>query len=74
MANKCESFEENLEKLKKTVDSLEGGNLPLKETIEKFEEGLKISKLCINELEITKQRVEKVIEEDGKIEIKPFED
>ncbi len=67
------SFEENLNKLEEGVKSLEDGELPLKETIEKFEEGIKLSKLCTEELEGAKQKIEKLIEKNGKVVSEPFE-
>lgn len=73
MEDNKKSFEENLKKLGESVKSLEAGELPLKETLEKFEEGIKLSKLCTKELEIAQQRVEKIIEKDGKIVSEPFE-
>ena len=51
MAQKEVSFEENLEKLKKIVDGLESGNIPLKESMNKFKEGTEIIKQCYKELE-----------------------
>ncbi len=74
MTNKNESFEENLEKLKESVKSLEKGDLPLKETLEKFEEGLKVSKLCSEELDTAQKKIEKIIEKDGKLISEPFEE
>ena len=68
------SFEENLEKLKESVKSLEDGELPLKETLEKFEEGLKLSKLCSGELASAQKKIEKIIEKDGKPTSEPFEE
>lgn len=67
------SFEENLNELGESVKSIERGELPLKETIEKFEEGLKLSKLCVEELENAKQRIEKLTQKNGKIICEPFE-
>lgn len=68
------TFEENLDKLKESVKSLEDGELPLKETLEKFEEGLKLSNLCSEELEIAQKKIEKIIEVDGKPKAEPFEE
>ena len=73
MTNERKSFEENLEKLKESVNSLEKGDLPLKETLEKFEEGLRVSKLCSGELDIAQKKIETIIEKDGKIVSEPFE-
>ena len=68
------SFEENLEKLKESVKSLEQGDLPLKETLTIFEEGLRLSKLCNEELEVTQKKIEKIIEINGKPTAEPFEE
>lgn len=68
------SFEENLDKLKESVKSLEQGELPLKETLEKFEEGLELSRLCNEELEMAQNKIEKIIEMDGKPTVEPFEE
>lgn len=72
MENK-KSFEENLKELEENVKSIEEGDLPLKETLEKFENGLKISKLCTEELNIAQQKIEKLTQKDGKIVSEPFE-
>ncbi len=60
MVNEKGSFEENLKKLEKIIKNLEGGELPLKETLECFEEGINLSKQCTNELETAKQKIEKI--------------
>jgi len=73
MVNK-KSFEENLEQLNESVKSLEEGELPLKETLEKFEDGLKLSKLCSEELETAQKKIEKIIEKNGKPTTEPFEE
>jgi len=73
MDSKKKSFEENLNKLEESVKSLEDGELPLKETLEKFEEGLKVSKLCTEELGTAQQKIEKLIEKNGEIVSEPFE-
>ena len=38
------NFEENVEKLEKTVQELESGNLNLEDSIKKFEEGMELAK------------------------------
>ncbi len=62
MVNEKESFEENLKKLEEIVKNLEGGELPLKETLECFEEGIGLSNLCTNELKMTQQKIEEITE------------
>ena len=67
------SFEEKLEKLKKILEDLERGDIPLKESLDKFEAGIEIIKKCYEELENTEMRIEKVMKKDGKLIFKEFE-
>lgn len=49
-----QTFEKTLEKLEKIVETLDSGELPLEKALEKFEEGMALSKLCeqkLNEIE-----------------------
>ena len=49
-----QTFEKMLEKLEKIVETLDSGELPLEKALEKFEEGMALSKLCeqkLNEIE-----------------------
>lgn len=52
------SFEEKIEKLRKIVEDLEGGDLPLKESLEKFQEGMSLVKQCYDELETAELKIE----------------
>ncbi len=72
MENK-KSFEENLKELEENVESIEEGELPLKETLEKFENGLKLSKLCTKELKTAQQKIEKLTQKEGEVVSEPFE-
>ncbi len=56
-------FEEALKKLEEIVDELEKGDLPLEETIKKFEEGVRLCKICKEKLEKAEMKVEKLMEE-----------
>ena len=40
------NFEETIKQLELIVNELEKGNLSLDESVKKFEEGIKLSKLC----------------------------
>lgn len=52
MSDKKElNFEEAMEKLEKISTELEDGKLTLDESVEKFEEGMKLSKACNDILE-----------------------
>ena len=56
-------FEEAMEKLERIVDELEKGGLGLDETIKKFEEGIKLFKLCKRRIEEAELKIEKLMEE-----------
>lgn len=68
-------FEEALKKLEKIVEGLEGGDLSLDEALEKYEEGIRLSRLCAKKLEVAKKRVEILLKSsDGSVELKPFDE
>ncbi len=68
-------FEEALKKLEKIVQDLEDGELPLEEALEKYEEGIRLSKACAKKLEIAKKKVEILLKnEDGSVELKEFDE
>lgn len=68
-------FEEALKKLEKIVEDLEGGNLSLDDALAKYEEGIKLSKLCAKKLEVAKKKVEILLKsEDGTVDLKPFDE
>ena len=68
-------FEEALKKLEKIVEDLEDGNLSLDDALGKYEEGIKLSKLCAKKLEVAKKKVEILLKsEDGTVELKPFDE
>ena len=66
------SFEENLGKLKEIVENLENGELPLKDSLEKFQESIEIIKQCQKELKTAESGIETIIKKDGKIITESF--
>lgn len=68
-------FEEALKRLEKIVGDLESGDLSLDESLEKYEEGIRLSKTCAKKLEVAKKKVEILLKsEDGTPELKPFDE
>ena len=51
-------FEKALERLEKIVEDLEGGNLPLDEALKRYEEGVKLSRLCTQKLTQAENKIE----------------
>jgi exodeoxyribonuclease VII small subunit len=66
-------FEECLLRLEKIVDELEKGNVPLEQAIKLFEEGVKLSNSCRQELEAAEGKVEILLQQNGKLQAEPFE-
>ncbi len=67
------NFEENVEKLEKTVQELESGNLNLEDSIKKFEEGMELAKRCNEMLEEAEKSITVLIKKDDKIIEENFE-
>lgn len=54
------SFEESLKRLEEIVSQLEQGEIPLEESIKMYEEGLALSKSCIEKLTQAELRLKKL--------------
>ena len=68
-------FEEALKKLEKIVEDLEDGSLSLDDALGKYEEGIKLSKLCARRLEAAKKKVEILLKSgDGTVDLRPFDE
>ncbi len=66
-------FEEALQKLETIVDAMESGELPLESLLARYEEGVKLSKICqekLAEAELKIQQLEKT--DGGEIRLKPL--
>jgi len=59
------TFEETLEKLEKIVEDLERGDLPLEETLKKYEEGMKYSRFCMDKLNQAEQKLKKLVKTEN---------
>ena len=67
------NFEETIKQLELIVNELEKGNLSLDESVKKFEEGIKLSKLCNQFLNNAEKKINILINNDGKLEEEKFE-
>ena len=54
------SFEEALTKLEAIVDKLDDDEITLEESVQLYEEGLKLSKLCSETLENAELKIEEI--------------
>ena len=72
---KEESFEKGLEKLEKIVAELEGGDLSLDSSLKKYEEGVRLARMCQGQLDNAKEKIEKLIKKsDGAFQKEPFDE
>lgn len=66
-------FEEALKNLENIVGALEGGDLSLEEALTKYEEGVKLVKLCQKKLGEARKKIEILVKaKDGKVKTEPF--
>jgi exodeoxyribonuclease VII small subunit len=64
MAKKEENFEELMKKLEEITNKLEKEELNLDESVELFEEGMKISKQCSSKLENAEKKITMLLNTD----------
>ena len=65
-------FEEAIKRLEEISKELESGNLSLDESVNKFEEGMKLSKTCTKMLNEAEKRINILINNDGEISEENF--
>ncbi|HJQ71152.1 MAG TPA: exodeoxyribonuclease VII small subunit [Blastocatellia bacterium] len=62
------SFESSLRELELIVEQLEAGDLPLEQSLELFEQGVRLSRECQRRLDEAEQKVEILLKgDDGAI-------
>lgn len=67
------SFEELMDDLENIAEELESDKLNLDDSMKKFEEGMKISKLCNEKLENAEKKISILLEKDGEIKEENFD-
>ncbi|MBF0217755.1 MAG: exodeoxyribonuclease VII small subunit [Candidatus Omnitrophica bacterium] len=68
------SFERSIEKLEKIVEELESEDFSLENSLKKYEEGVKLSRICQNELDKAKAKIEILMKKkDGTWESREME-
>jgi exodeoxyribonuclease VII small subunit len=51
------TFEQAMKQLEQIVQDLESGDIPLEKAIQKFEEGIELSKFCAEKLDESEKRI-----------------
>lgn len=68
------NFEQALTELEKIVKELEGGSLSLEKSLELFERGVKLARLCKEKLAAAELKITKLVKEkEGVFNEEPFE-
>lgn len=68
------TFEAALSRLEQVVQRLEKGELPLEESLQVYEEGIRLSRFCHAKLEEAQGKIELLVKDaKGQAKRKPFE-
>lgn len=65
-------FEKSLAELEALVERLEGGELPLEDSLKAFERGVALTRECQVALQAAQARVDILLKRDGQEVIEPF--
>jgi len=66
------TFEETMKELEQVVVKLEKGDLSLDSAIEKFENGIKLSKECESKLDKAEKKINVLVNGDEELKEEPF--
>lgn len=72
MSKRPVRFEEAEAELKQIVERLEKGELSLEESLKAFERGVQLARTCQKLLKEAEQKVQILLEENGRETLKPF--
>ena len=61
------TFEQKIKELEEIISSLENGDTPLDESINKYTEAMTLVKQCDEELKKVEEKVNKIVLEDGSV-------
>lgn len=68
------AFEDALKELETLVEKMERGDLSLEESLQYFERGVTLTRLCQQALQEAEQKVEILLEKGEQSDVKPFND
>ena len=72
--NSIKDFEKSLKQLEDIVQRMENGDLGLEESLQQFEQGIKLAKSCQNALSSAELKVNQLIEQNGLQQTIPFDE
>ncbi len=70
---KAVDFEQSLNALEALVNRMEQGDMSLEESLQAFETGIGLTRECQMRLAAAEQHVTKLIEQQGNIQLEPFD-
>jgi exodeoxyribonuclease VII small subunit len=73
-STKAPDFETALAELEALVEKMEQGDLSLDESLQQFERGVQLTRSCQQALKDAEQKVQVLLEKDGKAALEPFAD
>ena len=74
MARKSNEFEKAFQHLETIVKRLESEEMPLDESLQLFEEGIRLSRFCNQKLEEVEMKIELILSDaKGEPRVEPFE-
>lgn len=74
MARRSNEFEKSFQQLESIVKRLENEELPLDESLQLFEEGIRLSRFCHQRLEEVEKKIELILADaKGEPRTEPFE-
>ena len=74
MPRRPNEFEKAFQQLETVVKRLEGEELPLDESLQLFEEGIRLSRFCHQRLEEVEKKIELILADaKGQPRVEPFE-
>jgi exodeoxyribonuclease VII small subunit len=59
------SFEDAMKRIEEIVSDLERGDLPLEQSLDRFEEAVKLARSCHETLETASKRISKLVRTEG---------
>jgi exodeoxyribonuclease VII small subunit len=66
------SFEEALKELEEIVERMDSRQLSLEDSLQQFERGVELSRICQTSLKSAEQKVEQLVKKHGELAIEPF--
>jgi exodeoxyribonuclease VII small subunit len=67
-----EKFEDALHRLEALVRKMESGELSLEESLKAFEEGIRLSRQCVQKLDEAERRVEALLRDGDDLVVRPL--